>query len=359
MENKYVALNTDRLIKRLVQISECYSKEHNAGKIDGVPKKHLEQLQRTPLRPMGRELAFQWLFCMVEQLVQSRLMYLKPNDDLNKARALFADPSISLTGTFKFFTEDFDKVDEISDMIVDLHNFLDQHIPYNCWIQWNVISVNSTIALISERDYRIIEWEEIKGYRQQGGHLAELDLNPAINYLRHKVNAAFGEITVPVTKPGGEVIQMKTKAGMVLEFGPILLDCLVRLYPRLTFPDQVCLPAEVKDTFQPVFVNEQRLELLGIHDYIGFREKIISPVLEAFGAVHLTRRLDDTDMYVGYLNNQNILVIDYADATQWTRAKDGNGELEALAESYIAGDYLPEADRRRAEAYIMERGRFS
>lgn len=348
MSHKFIALETRSFLSRLGLLTGQFCKLMNQGMIEEVPAKHRKYLKQHPLVPMNEHRAFDWLVGTIDQMVQSRLMYVKHTTDLEIVRALFNDDSLQVNNSNLYFARAFNQLEEIDSLIIDLQSMIDNHIPCNTWEQWNVITIGRSVSLISDRDYRVVEWENLTGYRTEGVHILELDLSNIVSYLRNKINATVGEIEMELRGTTHRV-----KPGNLIDFKPILQDALTTLYPRITFPNYLHLNPEVSQTFQPIEIDFDKLSIAGVTDYAMFRDKFVSPVVESFGLIHMTRKLDETDYYVATLDNSNILTIDYADASQWREPNNEETELKQLAESLIAGDYLPPDDRRRAEEYIL------
>lgn len=356
MGNKYIAVDVLQYAKQLVDVSKNYFDHHQRNMFDDFPLFVKEQIVFAGFKPMTLNEAKEFLVSMVTDLVNARVMYPTEKRDKNEfAKALFSNPSPDLNKVTERVMKDFLKVDEVTSINIDMYNLVTKHVEHNTWDQWTVMAVGNCVSLLSGRDYRVVEWEVLTGWRGEDHHFLEIDLSNVITYLKDAVNRSLGVCPVIHPDKPGEVFQVKP--GNVIDFKPMIKDVLEDLYPRISFSDSLHLTSsEVRHTFRPEEINLTRLAMYGIHNYTKFRDHFIKPAIESFGFVHLTRRLDNSDQYIATLDNWNMLTIDYADSSQWRKPKNEQTELESLAESLIAGDWLPEKDRIRAERFILERG---
>lgn len=357
MSNKYIAVDILHYAKQLVEVSKNYAAHHLSNQFDAFPPFVEQQAPSAGLMPLTLDTAKQWLFQMAEDLVNARVMYATPKrSDADYIKLLFSLPTAASEKGCARVVSDFFKVDEVSDINVDLFNLVIKHVENKTWDQWSVLSFGNCIALISDRDYRVVEWENLTGYRGEDHHVLELDLSNVMKYLRDTVNKAVAPITMPHPLEPDRLITIKP--GTVINFKAIIEDVLERMYPKISFASNLPLlnRTDLKDHIHPADIGHARLELFGFNKYDVFRDHFIKPAIESFSFAHLARRLDEKERYIATLDNFNILTIDYADASQWRKPPSEQTELEALAESLLAGDWLPERDRVRAERFITERG---
>ncbi len=355
MGNKYIAVDILQYAKQLVNVSKNYCEYHQSKAFDDFPAFVGQQIGHAGFRPMNLNKARDFLTGLVEDLVNGRVMYpTTKRDKHEKAKALFDNPVQELDKVTERVMRDFYSVTEVAGIYVDLFNLVAKHVELNTWDQWTVLGTGNTVSLIQGRDFRVVEWENITGYRGEDNHVLELDLTNVLSYLKDTVNKALGSVMVKHPELPNAV---PVWPGNAIDFKPMIKDVLEHLYPKISFDDSLHITSdEVRQAFRPAEINECRLAMYGITNYGKFRDHFIKPAIESFSFVHLTRRLDTTEYYIATLDNFNQLTIDFADASQWRKPPTKQTELEALAESLLAGDWLLEKDRVRAERFILERG---
>lgn len=341
MSHLFVVLDVRGLALELGRINKAFVEHHNQYplEIEGISANRMASIMKyTPLVSMNEAQATQYVKILVQDTVESSVAYKKPSQKLRAlASLMFGIPLDAVDYVHEVYAREFDEVEEVAQVFMDLITQVGNHIGDNVWVEWDVHANYNMIALIRGRDFRITEYERLTNTRPDRYHLVEIDLSNMVGYVKQALLDALGP-----------------RAGFV-NLSPIMQDAFMRQYPRMAFDND--LPKLLKDARYDFggeqSINYELLAELGIHNYDEFYNHFISQVFDFMNVTRLTTRLDKRVDYVATLGKDWIITVD---ERLDSKAKLPLTEVEELALSYINGDRLPEHERRIAEAYITEHG---
>lgn len=341
MSHLFVVLDVRGLALELGRINKAFVEHHNLHplEIEGISANRMASIMKyTPLVPMNEAQATQFVKVLVQDTVESSVAYKKPSAKIRHlAGLMFNLPLDAVDYVHEQYASEFYEVEEVCQVFMDLIRQVGDHIGDNVWVEWDVHANYNMIALIRGRDFRITEYERLTNTRPDRYHLVELDLSNLASYVKQALLDALGP-----------------RAGFV-NLSPILQDAFMRKYPRMSFDNE--LPSMLKDARYDFggenSINYQLLEQLGITNYEEFYNHFVSQVFDFMSVTRLTARLDKRVDYTASLGKDWIIAID---ERLDSKDKTPLSELEELAMSHLAGDRLPERERRLAEAFIAERG---
>jgi hypothetical protein len=341
MSHLFVVLDVRGLALELGRISKAFVEHHNHYplEIEGISANRMASYMKyTPLVTMNEAQATQYVKILVQDTVESSVAYKKPS---NKIRALaslmFGLPLEAVDYVHEIYAREFDECDAVVQVFMELISQVGDHIGDNVWVEWDVHANYNMIALIRGRDFRITEYERLTNTRPDRYHLVEIDLSNMASYIKQSLIDSMGP-----------------RAGFV-NLAPILQDAFMRQYPRMAFDND--LPGLLKDATYDFggeqSINYELLAQLGITNYEEFYNHFIVQVFDFMNVTRLCTRLDKRTDYTASLGKDWVITID---ESLDRKTKRQLSEVEEMAMSLLAGDRLPENERRLAEAYIMENG---
>lgn len=341
MSHLFVVLDVRGLALELGRINKAFVEHHNQYplEVEGISAARMtSHMKYTPLVPMNEAQATQFVKVLVQDTVESSVAYKKPSEKIRHlAGLMFNLPIEAVDYVHEQFAREFHETEAVTQVFMDLISQVGNHIGDNVWVEWDVYANYNMIALIRGRDFRITEYERLTNTRPERYHLVEIDLSNMVSYIKQALTDSLGP-----------------RAGFV-NLGPILQDAFMRKYPRMGFDNE--LPALFKDERYDFggenSINYELLEALGIHNYEEFYNHFVAQVFEFMNVTRLTARLDNRTHYTASLGKDWIITID---ERLDNKAKTPLSELDELALSLLAGDRLPEHERRLAENHLAERG---
>lgn len=341
MSQQFIVLDVKGYAQQLVQFSHLFVEQTNRVLEGPMPSSRVAQRKRellsdTPLTPFDLRRAMTWIKLIVDEIIESRLQYKKPESKTQQyASLLFNISPLLLTTSHLQFTEDFLCENGVDSIFVEVTLQVSEHVEDNSWRQWETFQQGNMVALIAGRDYRIVEWENLTGHSPDEVYDLQINLSNMVNYIQQQIVQAVG--------PGG----------LMIDLHPIVTDAIRRKFPRIRFDSNIL--NLTTGEFAYVFdenptINYDKLFSLGIQSYEQFYNEFIAKVFDMFANMHMRARLDSETPYHGNLSRDFVFS---TRALKPTVKNTPKSELEALAESLARGDYLPPDERKMAEDFLL------
>lgn len=211
------------------------------------------------------------------------------------------------------------------------------HVKSNNHNIWTVVPIGRNIAIVEGEDYRIVKYHELTNTKRPNEDLY-VDLNPIIHYLSVKLNRTLNDDNGFYVNPVEVLLEPVVCDLIVTKF---LMDSLIRKYPNL----------ELIDDHSPAHRTLALIDAINnfdvkIHKTLSDSiEKILNTYDE-----YVFRDMLSPDVHYDVSITAGRLTLTPVDMV--TRAEqDEDFRLKCLVTALLNGDYLPEIDRKAAEAY--------
>lgn len=226
----------------------------------------------------------------------------------------------------------------IEDAILDnLSSQVLTHVKSNNHNIWTVVPIGRNITIVEGEDYRITKYHELTNTKRPSEDL-HIDLNPIIHYLSVKLSRILNVGNGFYMNPMGVILEPVVCDLMVTKF---LVDSLIYKYPNLELIDDhspahrtLALIDAIENIDVDVYktLSDSIEKILNTYDEYVFRD-MLSPDVHYDVSITAGRlTLTPVDMVARTKQNEEF-------------------HLKCLVTALLNGDYLPEADRKAAEAY--------
>ncbi len=211
------------------------------------------------------------------------------------------------------------------------------HVKANNHNTWTVVPIGRNIAMVEGEDYRVIKYHELTNTERPSEDF-HVDLNPVIHYLAVRLGQSLSKDNGFYVDPMEELLEPVVCDLIVTKF---LIDSLIRKYPNMELVDDgsparrtLALIDTIENFDSDVYemLSGSIDKILNTYDEYVFRDVLSSDV-------HY-----DVSLTAGRLT---LSPIDTAVRTE----QNEEFHLKCLVTALLNGDYLPEADRKAAEAY--------
>lgn len=268
-----------------------------------------------PITPLDRPRAMLIVRALVEEYLSQTLRYREPESATTVIAQALRDCAIPEAHDM-YLAEDFLTHETIDSMLIDLHLQLGKHLNGEQWRQWEVFETSRMMALVGGQDYRIVEYHRQHGMEDRAeGEVLSVEINTVANYIHQQLCVRIGE------------------AAKQIPLRPMLIDAITRRYPRIAFGLQ-----------QAAHEHAMRL---GVMSYEAFFREFIDPVMKDFDLMFLRINIDPHRPYTAEITQGFTLRLYHAELPADEEAR----ACEELRQSIERGDWIPERERRRLEAY--------
>ncbi|WDS62398.1 hypothetical protein [Pseudomonas phage D6] len=238
--------------------------------------------------------------------------------DVVRASILFGlTPGQVLHRQVKFIERIF-KHDVINTIFDDIKHQINAHEKYSSYNTWEVINTGSAIVLAEIGDRRLLHWEMLQDAQED--QYITLDLSRVYEEFQKEFEKNFGPY------PASQLWAMIVKA---------VMDMFPQLHRIDKFQEQI---------------NYDMAAAYGIPDLTKWLDQYLREVFKTFNIASFGQYICDGAKHDCNFTESQLSLTIVADKEEKVEV-DTDAEL---AKQLMRGDYLPEADRIRAEKYLLE-----